>query len=129
MCTIFSAWEALIAAGARMGPAASAADATESADGSTALSPEPFVYDLVNTGREVLNQLMLPTSQIFNMSLNDTEALNSTSQACKHIVPAQPSRDSCASGCTHYVRIGGWSLFSSSPTAQSSTHSFRLCRR
>jgi hypothetical protein len=73
MCMIFSAWEALIDAGA--------ANVMES---SSVLSPEPFVYDLVNTGREVLNQLMLPTSQIFNMSLNDTKALQTTSQGCKH---------------------------------------------
>ena len=79
MCMIFSAWEALIDAGTRIIGTGHATNAMES----TSVLNEPFVYDLVNTGREVLNQLMLPTSQIFNMSINDTEALQSTSQACK----------------------------------------------
>ena len=61
MCKIYRGWEALIAAGPQM-------DA----------KLEPWNYDLVNTGREVLNQLMLPASQVFNMSLNDTEALSAT---------------------------------------------------
>lgn len=90
MCMIFSAWEAMLAASARIvahGNVVSNVNATygtESFAKSTAGSTEPFVYDLVNTGREVLNQLMLPTSQIFNMSLNDTVSLQSTSQACKY---------------------------------------------
>ena len=44
MCGIWRAWGGLIAAAPRAMKAG-----------------EPFLYDLVNTGREVLNQLMLPT--------------------------------------------------------------------
>ena len=45
MCGIWRAWGSLIAAAPRAMKAAG----------------EPFLYDLVNTGREVLTQLMLPT--------------------------------------------------------------------
>jgi hypothetical protein len=80
MCKIFEAWEAMIAAAPRITP--DHVDDHVAADvGGDGL--EPWRYDLVNTGREVLNQLMLPTSQKFNMSLNDSEALATTSTACE----------------------------------------------
>ena len=56
MCDVFRAWGHLIAA----------ADAVD-------LDPtlEPYVYDVVNVGREVLAQLTLPLSLDFNNSLYD----------------------------------------------------------
>lgn len=55
VCATWMAWGALIAAVPALGPAASG---------------EPFVYDLINTGREVLAQLSTPLSQNFSAVLN-----------------------------------------------------------
>lgn len=81
MCKIFEAWEAMIAAAPRITPDHVAADVGGDVTADVTDGLEPWRYDLVNTGREVLNQLMLPTSQKFNMSLNDSEALATTSTA------------------------------------------------
>ena len=83
MCKIFEAWEAMIAAAPRITPDHVAADVGGDVTADVTDGLEPWRYDLVNTGREVLNQLMLPTSQKFNMSLNDSEALATTSTACE----------------------------------------------
>ena len=53
MCAIYDAWTHFLAAAPRMNS-----------------SLEPWNYDLVNTGREVLYQLALPASQKFNMTVN-----------------------------------------------------------
>eukprot|EP01065_Artemidia_motanka_P029639 TRINITY_DN35724_c0_g1_i1.p1 TRINITY_DN35724_c0_g1~~TRINITY_DN35724_c0_g1_i1.p1 ORF type:complete len:846 (+),score=277.66 TRINITY_DN35724_c0_g1_i1:58-2595(+) len=67
MCKVYRAWEELIAA-------ASAVDAAK----------EPFRYDLVNTGREVLAQLSTPASQNFSDALKgplDAGVVNATGSA------------------------------------------------
>ena len=60
MCDVFGAWRALLAAAERAVAVAGALDGDGDALG------EPFRYDLVNTGREVLAQLALPLSLDFN---------------------------------------------------------------
>ena len=55
MCDVFGAWSSLLRAAER--------------GGELDVTAEPFKYDLVNTGREVLSQLALPLSLAFNESL------------------------------------------------------------
>jgi len=61
MCTVWRAWGSLIKAGPKMGAAG-----------------EPWTYDLVNTGREVLSQLALPVSARFNATLGGAGAGKAT---------------------------------------------------
>ena len=54
MCMIWSAFSALVDAAPRV----------------MARAGEPYIYDLINTGREVMNQLMIPVSIAFNESID-----------------------------------------------------------
>ena len=88
LCTIFDAWGQLLSAaeGAVEGSAPNGLDLTK----------EPFRYDLVNLGRELLAQLATPLSMNFSDAIKpgnakpDAAAIRSTGYVSHHCLSVVP---------------------------------------